>query len=135
MSNRRDFLKVSLAAVAGMSVSKLPFASAESGLFPKGLIYTKDNPGKWSKKVKSHAPVVKIEPNKITIETKHPMTEQHYIVRHTLVSQSGEVLGEKTFYPSDKKAMSVFDMPAGHLVLYATSFCNKHDFWVTEFKI
>ena len=135
MPDRRGFLKVSLAAAAGLSISGVSFASAESGSFPKGLIYTQDNPGRWSKKVKSHAPVVKIEQNKIIIETRHPMTEPHYIVRHTLVSREGEVFGEKTFYPADKKALSVFDLPAGHPVCYATSFCNKHDLWVTEFKV
>ena len=62
----------------------------------------------------------------------HPMTEPHFIVRHTLVGDDGEVLGEKTFSPDNEKAVSEFKVPTGKKVRYATSFCNKHDFWVTE---
>lgn len=46
------------------------------------------------------------------------------------------VFGEKTFYPSDKEANSTYELPPGHKSkLYATSFCNLHDFWATEFRI
>ena len=80
-------------------------------------------------------PVVTVDGKKVAIETKHGMSEQHYIVRHTIVSVNGEILGEKTFYPSNEKALSVFDIEGKHSVLYATSFCNKHDLWVAEFSI
>ena len=98
------------------------------------IINTKKNPGKWAKKVATHAPKVHVEDRNVTITTNHPMSEQHYIVRHTLVSADGKVLGEKTFYPSDKIAVSTFELPDDHgSRLYATSFCNIHDFWLTEF--
>lgn len=132
MLNRRDFLKTSLGIAAGVSVANISVVSAGSGTLPPGLLYTKENPGKWHKKVNSHLPIVKVEGNKVTVETKHGMTEKHYIVRHTLVSKSGEVLGEKTFSPSDEEAISVFELPPGKPALYATSFCNKHDMWVAE---
>jgi len=103
MNDRRDFLKKSIFLTAGMAVAKSATAFASPGGFPSGVVYTKDNPGKWAKKVGSHAPEVKVEGKKVTLTTKHPMSEKHYIVRHTLVSADGTVLGSKTFYPSDKK--------------------------------
>ena len=130
MSNRRNFLKASVAAAAGASLGTVNLASAFSGALPPGLIYTAENPGKWASKVKSHLPVVSVDGNKITVETKHGMSEEHFIVRHTIVSASGEVLGEKTFSPSDEEAKSVFELPQGKSAQYASSFCNKHDMWV-----
>ena len=132
MTDRRDFLKASLVVAAGVAVGKVAPALAGTGGLPKGLIYTAEDQGKWAGKAKSHAPLVSINGSKVTIETKHPMTEPHFIVRHTLVSDNGEVLGAKTFSAADAKAVSVFELPAGKSARYASSFCNKHDFWVTE---
>lgn len=141
MSNRRTFLKSSLAAAAGLAVGHVSPVSADSVSFPNGIVYTKNNPGKWSQKVNGHAPVVNVEGNKVTVTTTHVMTDEHYIVRHTIVSENGDVLGEKTFSPSDAEAKSVFelsDVSSKYVwdttTLYATSFCNKHDLWVTEFE-
>jgi len=136
MNDRRDFLKKSIVLAAGVVAANSATAFASSGGFPSGIVYTKANPGKWAKKVGSHAPVVKVEGRKVTLTTKHPMSEKHYIVRHTLVSADGTVLGSKTFYPSDKEAVSTYELPSGHeYKLYATSFCNLHDFWVTEVSV
>ena len=88
------------------------------------------------KKVGGHAPKVTVEGKNVTITNKHVMSKKHYIVRHTLVSENGNVLGEKTFYPSDEKAVSTFTLPEKHAsTFYATSVCNKHDLWVNEFTI
>ena len=134
MHSRRDFLKKSGFVAVGMVIGHSAKAFASSESFPGGIIYTKKNPGKWAKKVATHAPKVSVEGKNVTITTKHPMSEKHYIVRHTLVSADGKVLGEKTFYPSDKIAVSTFELPDDHgSRLYATSFCNLHDFWLTEF--
>lgn len=135
MSNRRDFLKVSLIAAATAGLAGSVPAFAEAVKLPKGLIYTKDDPGMWAKKVKLHVPDVKVADGKVTIKTFHPMTAEHYIVRHTLVSEKGKVLGDKTFAPTDKVPQSQFEAPAEPGIYFATSFCNQHDFWVTEFKI
>jgi superoxide reductase len=132
MTDRRDFLKASLVVAAGVAAGKVSPALAGTGSLPKGLIYTAEDQGQWAGKAGSHAPVVSIDGNKVTIETKHPMTEPHFIVRHTLVSDKGEVLGAKTFSAADAKAVSVFELEAGKSARYVTSFCNKHDFWVTE---
>ncbi len=141
MSNRRDFMKTSLAVAVGVVAGSASPVLAKSVSFPKGIVYTKEIPGKWSEKVKGHAPNVIVEGNKVTVTTNHGMSDAHYIVRHTLISQNGEVLGEKTFSPSDAQAKSVFELSPGHpdfawvrSTFYATSFCNKHDLWVTEFE-
>jgi superoxide reductase len=130
MADRRNFLKASLAVAAGLVATRVSSARAED--FPAGLIYTTASPRRWAGKEKIHAPVVSREGNKITITTNHPMSAPHYIVRHTLVAANGEILGDKTFTPDDKKAESVFTLPPGREPGYATSFCNQHDFWVTE---
>ena len=135
MNDRRDFLKKSIFLAAGMVVAKSATAFASSGDFPSGVVYTKDNPGKWAKKVGSHAPEIRVDGNKVMLTTKHPMSEKHYIVRHTLVSADGKVIGSKTFYPSDKEAVSIYELSPDHgNRFYATSFCNRHDFWVTKFR-
>ena len=135
MTNRRNFLKASLAVSAGVVATHITPAFAGTTDFPKGIIYTKDNPGRWENKAGSHSPEVMVAGNQVTIETKHGMSETHYIVKHTVVSKKGKVLGEKVFYPTDKKAVSVFTIEGKHSVLYATSFCNKHDLWVSEFSV
>ncbi len=141
MSNRRTFLKSSLAVAAGFAVGHIsPVSAGPVCSYPKGIVYTKQNPGKWSGKIKGHMPNVTVNGNKATVTTTHGMSDEHYIVRHTIVSKWGKVLGEKTFYPSDTEAKSVFELPDTSSKyawdtrkLYATSFCNKHDLWVTEF--
>ena len=148
MADRRDILKIGLGVVAGVgashaytilnapksaaSASAAPATaaseSAASCPMPAGIVYTAENPGKWSKKVNGHLPQVKVEGKTVTITTDHTMGEAHYIVRHTLVSEDGTVLGEKVFSPADDDAVSTVELPEGHSSkLYATSFCNKHD--------
>jgi superoxide reductase len=135
MSSRRNFLKISLATGVGFGFANMPNARAASGGYPNGIVYTSDNPGKWEKKIKGHAPIVEVKDGKVMITTDHIMTEKHYIVRHTLVTPEGDVMGENTFSPNDEDAVSHFDLPAGGKKLIATSFCNKHDLWITEFSV
>ncbi|WP_319584768.1 desulfoferrodoxin family protein [uncultured Pseudodesulfovibrio sp.] len=132
MSNRRVFLKSALALAAGLSLG-VHKASAETGPFPSNIVYTADDPGQWDKKVGTHAPQVTVADGKVTIQTKHPMSSAHYIVRHTLVGADGTVLGAQVFTPEDKPESS-YDIPAKG-EYYATSFCNLHDFWVTKFTV
>lgn len=136
MSNRRTFLKSTLLVAGGMALGRPKFSRAEEQNLPKGIIFTAKSPGRWKAKVGSHAPKVTVKGQQITIETAHPMSQQHYIVRHTLVAEDGTLIGAKTFYPTDKKAISTYtvkgEMPKK---LYATSFCNKHDFWMTKVEI
>lgn len=146
MSNRRDFLKATLAvsATSALTACNLTpekkdgseMTAMDSGAsFPKGVIYTKENPGKWAKKVGGHLPEVKVEGNKVTVTTNHGMSKKHFIVRHTIVTKEGDVLAENTFSPLDDEPISVFELSVKDAELYATSFCNKHDFWLTTFKV
>ena len=126
---RRMFLGGSMAA---LSTAVLPCAKTAQA--SSGIIYTKENPGKWEGKAGSHAPQISVAGRKVTITTPHPMSQGHFIVRHTLVLKDGSVAGEKTFFPvKDTKAVSTFELPEGYKSsFYATSFCNLHDLWVTE---
>ena len=135
MTDRRTFLKTSAVAVSALALSRTGSALASSGAKYTGIVYSKDNAGKWAEKVGSHAPVVAVEGSSVTVETKHPMSEAHYIVRHTLVLADGTVVGGKAFTSTDKP-VSTYTLPADYKgELYATSFCNLHDFWLTEAKV
>jgi superoxide reductase len=135
MSSRRDFLKGSL--VLGVAVAAGRAGQAQAGTaFPTGLVYTKDNPGRWAGKEGLHVPKVAVTGGKVTILTPHPMTPPHFIVKHTLLTPDGKVIGEKTFTAADPKAESACDLPAGFKgKLCATSFCNLHDLWLTELTV
>ncbi len=134
MSDRREFIKGSLVTVAALAVSSPHIASASATGMPNGIIYTAENPGKWAKKVGSHQPQIAVNGQNITVTTKHAMSEMHYIVRHTLVLENGETLGSKTFKAEKaKEAVSMYELPGGYKgKIYATSFCNLHDFWLNS---
>ncbi len=133
---RRDFLKMSLLGVTGFAVIKGTEAIGCEGKCGDkkltNIIYTKKNPGRWAKKAGSHAPIIEVKGRKVKVETKHPMSEGHFIVRHTLVLKDGTVLGAKTFTYKDKP-VSEYTLPEGYKgKIIATSFCNLHDFWLSE---
>jgi superoxide reductase len=138
MSNRRDFLKSSLLVTGGIAAAQITPALANSqggGGLPSNIIYTAEDPGVWDKKVASHAPQVSVKDGKVDVVTDHGMMEKHFIVRHTVISASGEVLGATTFSPEDD-AVSSYELPADYSgKLYVTSFCNKHDLWLTEVTV
>lgn len=134
INSRRTFLKTALSTTAVTAVaagtSGTVLASAHNSMV--GIVYTKENPGMWAKKVGGHLPSIKIKGQQVTIETDHGMSAKHFIVRHTLVAENGDILGAKTFTPDDE-AISTYTLPAGYKgKLYATSFCNKHDMWLAE---
>ena len=138
MSSRRDFLKGSLAlgvvVAAGQAVRAGQAQAATA--FPPALVYTKDNLGRWAGKEGAHVPKVTVAGGKVTILTPHPMTPPHFIVKHTLLTPEGKIIGEKTFTAADPKAESTYDLPAGFKgALWATSFCNLHDLWLTELTV
>ncbi len=135
MKGRREFLKGALvftgAALAGSAV-RVQAAST----FPVGLIYTKEAPGRWAGKEGAHAPKVTVEGRNVKVVTPHPMTERHFIVKHSLVTPEGKLIGEKTFANTDPKAESAYELAEGFKgTLWATSFCNLHDLWLTEFTV
>ena len=135
MSDRRTFLKGSFAAAVAAVMGTGSAYAADAPLFGS-IVYTNESPGKWDQKQGSHAPVITVDGGKVTVKTNHPMSEKHFIVRHTLVLADGSVHGSKTFVGTDPEAVSQYDLPEGYSgLLYATSFCNLHDFWMSETKI
>lgn len=135
MKERRDFLKGSLTVLGAAMVGSAVRVEAATK-FPPALIYTKDASGRWAGKEGTHAPQVTVQGKNVKIVTPHPMTKEHYIVKHTLVSTAGKLLGEKTFANTDPAAESSYQLPEGFKgSLWATSFCNIHDFWLTEFTV
>ena len=135
MHDRRDFLKTTAAAASVLAISSVPRAFAATTPMYTNIIFTKDNPGMWAGVVASHTPQVTVTGSKVTVVTKHPMSEKHYIVRHTLVLEDGTFVGGKTFTPTDKPE-STYDLPAGYKgKFYATSACNMHDFWLAEMTV
>jgi len=133
MTTRRTFLERALLVTSALVCGLVRTASAASQPFT-GIIYTASHPGQWSQKAGSHAPQISIAGREVTITTPHPMSQAHYIVRHTLVLNNGTVVGAKTFFPpQDTTAVSTFTLPADYKGgMYATSFCNLHDLWMTE---
>jgi superoxide reductase len=135
--DRRDLLKTAAAAaaaaVAGSAASAFAAEEAATAPSPAGSVYyTKEQPGHWKGKEGTHAPEVKVEGGKVSVVTMHPMTAEHFIVRHTLILADGTALGAKNFAATDKPESS-YDLPAGYKgKICATSFCNLHDLWVSE---
>jgi len=131
MHDRRDFLKTTATAASLMAISSFPLAAAADMKF-KNIIYTQADPGRWEGKQGAHVPQVQITGSKVAVVTKHPMSNDHFIVRHTLVLSNGTYVGSKTFTPADKPE-SEYTLPAGYKgKFYVTSFCNLHDFWLAE---
>ena len=155
MSERRRFLKLLAAGPAGALLLPMFAETGEGtlaaevekcanllGKLPENIIYTKAQPGVWKGKDGGHVPTVacsKAEDKLVVdVETPHGMSEAHYIVRHTLVSQCGKVLGAKTFTWKDEPNSKYEIKLTGECVgkpVYVTSFCNLHDLWLAEVKL
>ena len=132
MNDRRDFLKTTAAAVSVMALTTAPLAFASGATEYKNIIFTKDNPGKWAGKEGIHAPQVTVADGKVTLATTAPD------VRKSLHRQTHSGPGDGTFvggtaFTHEDKPESSYDLPAGYKgKISATSFCNLHDFWLTE---
>uniref|UniRef100_UPI00405635AB desulfoferrodoxin family protein n=1 Tax=Candidatus Electronema sp. TaxID=2698783 RepID=UPI00405635AB len=135
--DRRDLLKTAAASatIAAVGSAVSVFAADEAAvpaLSAGSVYYTKEQPGHWKGKEGTHAPEVKVEGGKVSVVTQHPMTAEHFIVRHTVILADGTVLGAKNFTPTDKPESS-YDLPKDYKgKICATSFCNLHDLWVSE---
>jgi superoxide reductase len=136
--DRRDFLYYLPAATATATLTTMSSSASAvevSDLPPKNVIFSQQNAGVWDAKKASHVPKVELVNGKVVVSTDHGQTENHYIVRHTLVLGDGEFVGAKTFSHEDDP-VSEYKLPAGYNgKLYATSYCNKHDLWVSELKV
>ena len=137
--NRRSLMQASALGLAG----SLLVGNASAGVNPKfagSVYYTKENPGRWAKKVAGHAPIVQSEEKSgkkvITITTPHEMVNEHFIVKHTLFDENMNLLGERVFDPAkDKAAISCYSLEGVSGTVYAVSVCNKHDTWLTEASV
>jgi superoxide reductase len=135
MMDRRDFIKTTAAVATLVSISNISSVFAKNEMMYTNIIYTKDNPGRWPGKEGSHSPQVTVNGTKVSVETKHPMSAEHFIVKHTLVLGDGTFVGEAIFTPKDKP-ISEYELPAGFKgKFFVTSFCNVHDFWLAETTI
>jgi superoxide reductase len=153
MSERRRFLKTLAAGPAGAILLPLFTQTGKESLgadvecaanilgkLPENILYTEARPGVWKGKASSHVPVCDIEKAgdalKLSVETQHGMSEEHYIVRHTVVSDCGKVLGAKTFHWDDDP-ISTHEIKLGgdckHV--FVMSYCNLHDLWVAHAKL
>ncbi len=135
MNDRRDFLKTAATAVSVMAFTGISQTFAADSTEYDNIIHTKDNPGHWAGKQGIHVPQVTVIGDKVSVVTNHPMSESHFIVRHTLVLGDGTFIGGTTFTPTDKPESS-YKLPAGYKgKIQVTSFCNLHDFWLNETMI
>jgi superoxide reductase len=131
MQDRRDFLKTA-AAASVLVFTAAPKAFAEGKGDNTNIIFTKENPARWAGKEGLHVPKVTVMGGKVMVITPHPMSAAHFIVRHSLVLADGTFVGAKTFTPADKPESS-YDLPMGYKgKIFVSSFCNLHDFWLTE---
>lgn len=107
-----------------------------------GIYYTLEAPGRWSEKAGGHAPKVeltKMEDEKVQVQvvTTHPMKGfEHYIIKHQLLDASFAYLDEKLFDPNkDDEPISEFILTGYSGPLYALSYCNLHDVWVSQVEV
>ena len=142
-NSRRNFMKTSIfigvAGVVGTSLTACTsddeVGSEKNNLSKNGILYSSQNQGRWQGKDGSHSPIISVNGKSVTVVTNHGMSESHYIVKHTLLSDGGEIIGETVFSPKDKKASSTFELNEVPKKLIATSFCNLHDMWISEYTI
>ncbi len=137
--DRRALLKLGLLGVSGVAAPTLVSAKG-SGPAPMagGLYYTRENPGRWSKKIGGHFPLVeKLQGGKIKVMTSHAMNGyEHYIVKHMLLDKDYNFITERMFDPmKDKVAVSTFDLGSYRGELHVLSVCNKHDTWLNTASV
>jgi superoxide reductase len=134
MNDRRDLLKTTAVAATLIAFGSTRRATASGKDRYTNVVFTKENPGRWKGKENIHVPQVTITGSKIVVFTDHPMSQAHYIVRHTVELADGTPVGARTFTPSDKPESS-YELPKGYKgKFFVTSFCNLHDFWLAEAK-
>jgi len=139
---RRNFIGLSIAGVgASFLAPGIAAAKKTDQQMAGGVFYTKQNPGRWSKKIAGHLPGIEIERSngvvKVQVVTAHGMDGyQHYIVKHVLLDENYNFLDENMFNPiKDKVPMSTFELKNYNGTVYALSMCNKHDVWMSEAKV
>lgn len=140
--DRRHFIRFGLAGVgAGIIAPQITLAAAAQANVAGGIYYTKDAPGRWSKKVSGHLPHLQVQKSGadsiIEVATGHEMKGyEHYIVKHIILDKDFKFIAEHMFDPSkDKQPLSKFTVNGYSGPLHALSVCNKHDTWLNTIEI
>ena len=135
--NKREFIRLSaFGAAAGVIAPSSVLAANENLKGAGGLFYTKDAPGRWSKKVGGHLPNIEVSKaasgTNIEVVTSHEMKWfGHYIIKHTVLNDKFEFITEHMFDPEkDKAAISQFDLGGYSGRIHVLSMCNVHDVWL-----
>ncbi|MGZ8191676.1 MAG: desulfoferrodoxin family protein [Methylococcaceae bacterium] len=126
---------------AGIMMPTMALADNGKQIAKGNIYYTKDAPGRWSKKVATHLPNIEIQKagGNVTVKivTAHEMKDyEHYIVKHVLLDQNYKCIDEYLFHPAkDKAAISTFTLRDYNGPIYALSMCNKHDLWLNSAEV
>lgn len=139
--NRRLVLRAGLVGAASPLVLNAAPASA-AGTDPTAsalagsVFYTSEHPGRWAGKEGGHAPMIERSASNIEITTGHEMNGYvHYIVKHTLLDENLNYVDELMFDPEKDSPVSQHSVASLEGTVYALSMCNKHDVWITAFKL
>ena len=144
--DRRNFMRLGLTGgIAAVTLPSLAVASSKSaGTTQKmagGVFYTKENPGRWGKKVGGHLPGIEMTKSKgfakLKVQTKHGMDpHKHYITKHIILDKDFNFIAENLFDPTkDKVAVSNFEIKNYSGTVYVLSHCNKHDTWMNTIEV
>ena len=142
MHSRRDLARLAFTGAAATAVL-LPAAAHAAAMnggammmnADENVIFTKEDPAHWAGKEATHVPVATVAMGAVTVKTPHPMTEEHFIVSHTVVLDGGKYLGRKVFKPGDTPESS-FPLPMNYKgKVTVTSTCNLHDLWLATVTV
>jgi len=140
--DRRDFIRFGMAGVGGAVVAPtLAFAGAAESPMAGGVYHTADAPGRWSKKVLSHLPNIKVAKQEqgttIQVLTRHTFEEyDHYIIKHMVLDKDFGFVAENFFNPlKDKEPLSEFSLGSYQGTIYVLSVCNVHDTWMNVAEV
>ena len=134
--DRRSFIRLSaLGATTGIIAPATVLASSSS--MAGGVYYTKDAPGRWSKKVGGHLPIIEVSGNTIQVTTPHGVDGyEHYIIKHVVLNDKFEFVSEKMFNPINNEApVSQFSLGDYSGRIHVLSVCNIHDTWLNIAEI
>ena len=107
-----------------------------NGPLAGSFYYTKNKPGNKESVVQSHAPLLEINENILSVSTPHEMKGyDHYIIKHIVLDKRFNIISEKIFDPSKEIPISKHNIIGYEDKLYVLSICNNHDTWVDIIKI
>ena len=140
--NKRTIIKSSFALIFIKSLlsyslfSKENFSYLFKGPLAGNIYYTKHKPGRWSKLINSHVPILNVHSNTLEVSTPHEMKGyDHFIIKHIILDNKLNFISEKIFDPSKDFPISKHNISGYDHELYALSICNKHDAWLNMIKI